>query len=175
MEVNEIINQIKEIETEECLLEVNKLEIAFKKGNLLKAIKDVVPHDHFEKTLKEFGCKTSQRTAQRQMLLAENEEFIRSNTTDLSQLSVDKALQMIKKEKKSTERKEEELVFNIHFKKRFNSQTQKYYIIAEIPADKITYMSNRKNALKMANDIIRLSKEIKECPALSDISHHSWN
>ncbi len=175
MELTEILSQIMEVEREECLLEVNRLEIAFKKEKFLKAIKGVVPHGHFEKTLKEFGCKTSQRTAQRQMLLAENEEFIRSNTTDLSQLTVDKALQMIKKEKKSTEKKEGVPVFNVQFRKRFNSQTQNYYIIAEIPADKITYMSNRKNTLKMANDIIRLSREIKEYPALSDISHHSLN
>ncbi|MBP6236755.1 MAG: DUF3102 domain-containing protein [Saprospiraceae bacterium] len=175
MEITEILSQIIEVEREECLLEANRLEIAFKKGKLLIELKNAVPHGEFSKKLKEYGCNTSIRTAQRQMQLAENEEFIRSNTTDLSQLSVDKALQMIKKEKKSTEKKEDVPFFNVQFRKRFNSQTQNYYIIAEIPADKIAYMSNRKNALKMANDIIRLSREIKEYPALSDISYHSLN
>lgn len=66
-------------------------------------------------------------------------------------------------------------VFDVQFRKRFDSQSLNYYIIAEIIADKIEFMINRKNASKMANDIICLSKEIKEYPALSDISQYSLN
>ncbi len=94
MEITDILSQIMEVEREEFLLEA-----AFKKGKLLIELKNAVPHVEFSKKLKEYECNTSIRKAQRQMQIAENEEFIRSNTTDLSQLSVDKALQMIKKEK----------------------------------------------------------------------------
>ena len=64
----------------------------------LIAIKSVVPHGQFVTVLKDHSCTTFVRTAQRQMKLAANEDLLKSKTTDLSQMTLSQALNLLKKE-----------------------------------------------------------------------------
>ncbi|MBK8370400.1 MAG: hypothetical protein IPL20_03280 [Saprospiraceae bacterium] len=148
-------------------------QIAIRKGQLLIAIKNAVPHGHFETVLKEQGIKTSLRTVQRQMEVASNEELL-AKTTNLSELTMDEALKIIKKDKKRQSKpklQDQPIVFfELQSSIKFSSDSQSYQISFSFPTDGIEAMAQTRNRKKIMARLIQLIHEIQKHPALTDLS-----
>jgi hypothetical protein len=179
LNLQEKLTELKQIEETESSLETNRLELTIRKGKLLLEIKDSVPHGTFQKTLKDNGCNTSFRTAQRQMSIASNEDLIRAKTTDLSQMTVEQALKLIKKEsnkeKEANQVVEEVVQFSIKSDVIFNAHTQLYEITIHVPGDKASNLLTRSNEKKLIQRIKQQLKAIQEHPCILDISNLSQN
>lgn len=175
-DLSTLLSDLKSLESEEQLLECSRLEMAIRKGHLLLAIKSAVPHGQFAKVLKEHGCNTSVRTAQRQMKLAANEDLLKANTTDLSQMTLSQALNLLKKET-STPCEEEVLLdsFELSYRSQFIPSMQSYEIAMLIPITGIPSMTHKKNLQKVLSRLRTILQEIQQNPSLTDLYTISKN
>lgn len=105
--VEEITSRICELNYQEQFLEISKLELAFKKGQLLIELKERTIHGQFVNLLKNV-VMINERKAQRFMQLAQNENVIKNalNDEELEKLTMDKAYKMIKKATKKITKKD---------------------------------------------------------------------
>lgn len=143
--VSNFIEELKSLDKEECLLNLQQIELAFKKGKLLLQLKKVTPHGAFLPLLKENGININERTAQRFMQLSINEEFIKK-TTSLSDLTISKALSLIKKGI-TKEKAADTLIIESQFsiKTDFDIAIQKYSLTIRIDPKDIELLKVRKN------------------------------
>lgn len=171
-----LLSDLRLLESDEKLLECSRLQLAIRKGHLLLAIKSTVPHGQFANVLKEHGCNTSVRTAQRQIKLAANEDLLKSKTTDLSQMTLSQALNLLKKET-NTPCQEEGLLdtLEIRYRSHFISSVQSYEIAILIPNTGIKLMTHKKNLKKMLSRLNSILQEIQQSPAVTDLSTISEN
>lgn len=175
-ELRRWLEEIRAIEQEEKLLESNRLELSFRKGRLLKKVKDRLPHGQFLPFLKDGKLKINERNAQRMMKLAANEAVIRSNTTDLSYLTVEKAMAIIKKEKKKTEPKNILVpVSTFQTNYCFNAERQEYALVVHISAYDIQHLSHKRNQQNILKSVKEVLKQMQKQRALTDISLTSVN
>ena len=179
IEIQQLVVELEEILNQESILEQNKLELAFKQGEILEKLKASLPHGHFIPFLEKNKIHIYPRKAQRMMKLKANEELIRSKATNLSEMSVDKALKIITKEEKSKEvKKVEKQIINLHelkIKCGFNKVSQQYEILLCFESDELM-MAQQQNNISFITDAIKSRlKEFSETPCLMDLSTISIN
>lgn len=159
-----LIANLKILESKELQLNCSRLQLAIYKGHLLLAIKAAVPHGKFACALKEYGCKTSIRTAQRQMQLALHEKLLKSKTTDLSQMTLAQANNIIKRKNKI--HKEEIVIGSLELKYRvqFIAAIQSYEIGILFPIEQMQSISQKKHLKRVLSELNRILQEIQENP-----------
>lgn len=178
-EIQLLLNELNNILKQEAQLEQNKLELAFKQGAILQKLKSFMPYGQFQSLLESDHIKIHPRKAQRLMKLKANEDLIRAQATDLSQLSVDKALKIVAKEEKKIEDigAEQKQVIKFHelkIRSSFNKFSQQYEILLCFNSDELPMAQHRKNQLIITDAIERLKLFLAK-PCLTDLSTLSQN
>ena len=169
----EIKIEIESIDEKINGLELSRLDLGILKGNLLIQLKEITPHGEFARVLQEVSPLTNQRSAQRFMQLAENEELIRNATNSSQMNSVEDALKLIRKSKNQVQRNSTEKLIPVSeflIKKNFDKENQHYNIIINIKAKDIRLLSSKVNNGALIKKVNCMIKSIITQRNLTDLS-----
>lgn len=172
----QFLKELKEIEKQEIRLELSRMELALKQGKLLLCIKEELPHGTFLPFLKSNQVKLSCRSAERLMQLSRNEELLR-NSPDLANLTLEKALALIKRKNKMNKVVSEKFVpvSNFSVASTFDSQAQAYFISLKISASDIELLKYKLNIKAINNAVSEALIMIVKNRSLTDVSTIQMN
>ena len=170
----ELLKELAAIEQQENTLELNRVELYMQKGKILLQLKEHLPHGEFLPSLKKAKLNTNPRQAQRMMELAANEDIIKSNATDLSHLTLEKAFTLIKKKKKAEQLETpaipQVIVGQFNVTTAFHAASQTYAIMVEIKAQDRKWMQCSKNQKNVAVAVKKALEQLVQSPCLTDLT-----
>lgn len=174
-----LLKQLKEFESQEALLEFDRLQLALDRGKILLKIKAELPHGAFLQFLKSNHVKISPRSAERFMQLAKHEKFLLSNSPILANLTLEKALQLIKSASSKKQQVEEAVllipVSALCVTTSFNVQAQEYTVNLKITASAIELLRHKSNMKVVNAAVAEALRNMLHNRSLADLSSFNGN
>ncbi len=168
-----LLKQLKEFESQQALLEFDRLQLAVDRGKILLKIKAELPHGTFLQFLKSNHVKISSRSAERFMQLAKHENFLLSNSPILANLTLEKALQLIKSASDQNKHNEEALLIPVSalsVTSSFDVPAQEYMVTLKIAASAVELIRHKANIKVINATVVESLRNMLHNRSLADMS-----